>query len=215
MVSSGSNINQQPHLLVPIDKFETISALAHEVKVLSKAPSSSFPACPFGAILRLGANGQVLSGNTIISDAIPDPRSIILFAAYSYPQFLPQDDISGQTVGQNHSVPQHMTFDRPAHFNGSSPKDITPVELISDRAEKGGRSEAIRAVSSTFVSDASTSQSPGPVQQPFRAQVESKFRRDPYRAEWVDPATYTAAMAQDVSGDSCDAAVFLLSGFRL
>ena len=214
MCSSDSDTNWQPHLLVSINKLETISALAHEVNVLSRS-HSFFPICPFGAIIRLGANGQVLNGNTIISDAIPDPRSIILFAAYSYPQFLPQDDTSGQIVGQNHSVPQHMIYDQSPTLNGNSPEGITPVEPILERAEKGGRGEEIRAVSSTLVSDPSTSQSPGPAQQPFQARVESKFRSDTYRAEWVDPATYTPAMAQDVSGASCDAAVFLLNAIRL
>ena len=200
--SSSADANQQPHLLVDIDRTETISALAQRVKVLSRLPSSSFPTCPFGGIIQLGANGQVLNGKNIIQDVIPDPRTIVLFASCSYPQYLPQDESSGQLVGLDHGTPQHMIFDQPPTFDGSPSGGMTPVELTSDSVETEGsneRYEAIREASVPFVSDDSTAQTPRPEQQPSPERIARKNRRYKYRAQEVDPATYTSAMAQDVS----------------
>ena len=202
--SSSADANQQPHLLVNISKNETISALAQEVKVLSRSPSSSFPACPFGGIIQLGANGQVLDGNNIIQDVIPDPRTIVLFASCSYPQYLPEDDTSGQIVGLNHGAPQHMIFDQPPTFDGSPSRGTTPVEPTSDRVEKedgNERYEAIREASVTFASDDSPAQTPIPVEQPPPERVERRNRRYKYRTQEVDPANFTSAMARDVSGE--------------
>ena len=204
VISSGWDAKHQPHLLVHFKKFETISALAEEVEKLSRLPLTSFPQCPPGAIVRLGANGQLLDKNSILKNVIPDPRAIVLFASYSFPE----DDISGQTVGLTHSAPQHIIFDQNPLF------DNDPVEPTTDRVPKRSRSEqdgALQEGSVAFASsDNNPSQSPGPVQQPFPGPVEKKSRNNNYRAHQGDPNTYTSGMLRDVSGDS-NAPVIILN----
>ena len=207
VISSSWDAKHQPHLLVHFNKSETISALAEEVEKLSRLPWTSFPQCPLGAIVRLGANGQLLDKNSILKNVIPDPRAIVLFASYSFPG----DDISGQTVGLNHTAPQHIIF------NQNPVLDHVPVEPTTARLQKRSRSEQCGAIQEGSVSfgssDNNPSRSPGPVQQPFPAPVEKKSRNNNDRVHQVDPNTYTSGMVRDVSGDS-NAPVVLLNGNR-
>ena len=202
--STNADTNQQPHLLVHFNKFETVSALAREVEVLSRS-ASSFPSCPFGVRVQLAANGQILNGNHIIQNVIPDPRAIIIFADYSNPRFLHQGDASGQTLGLYHSPPQHIVFDQTATLGSN------PTERTIDTVENRGRNEQYEAIQGEFsslVPERTTSRSPAHMQQPFPRMAERRPRRGMVRARQVDPAFKTAVM-EDVSEDSPDAPAVL------
>ena len=211
MVSSSADTNQQPHLLVPFNKTETISALAQKVEALSKDLSSSFPICPIGRIVQLRAKGQFLDGDHIIQNVIPDPRALFLYASYSYPQLLPQDDTSMETVGPNHGAPQHIIFGR------SPTLDSNPMEPLTEMAEGRGSSEeygAIQGASLSSMSNQNTSQSPGPTQQPLQRGVKRKSRGHQDEAPQVDPTTSTSIMTRNVSDDFSRATFVLPNGFR-
>lgn len=126
VISSSWDAKHQPHLLVHFNKFETISALAEEVEKLSRLPWTSFPQCLVGAIVRLGANGQLLDKNSILKNVIPDPRAIVLFASYSFPE----DDTSGPIVGSTHTAPQHIIFDQNPVFENDPVEPTTEVSKM-------------------------------------------------------------------------------------
>ena len=161
--------------------------------------------------MQLRAKGQFLDGNHIIQNVIPDPRAIILYASYSYPQLLPHDDTSMETVGPNLGAPQRIIFDQ------SPTLDSNPVEPLTEMVEGRGSREqygAMQGASLSSMSNKNTSQSTGSVQQPLQRGVKRKSRGNQDEAHQADPAPNTKIMTRNVSDDSSRVNSVLPNGIR-